>query len=141
MLITHIQNKSISPTNISMEIKGFEKVGLVGTSGSGKSTLLNLLGGFIDGEGEVKLRVKSTAFVTKSLATKLTIYATRSIHFHDTVRANLAFYAPEVTDVQIEKVIDQVGLQDWFNNLTDGLDTIIGDGAMQTSGGKHNELP
>ncbi|GEA95010.1 thiol reductant ABC exporter subunit CydD [Weissella viridescens] len=138
---TYPKTSQLALQNISMEIKGFEKVGLVGTSGSGKSTLLNLLGGFIDGEGEVKIEGEKVPHLSqKAWQQNLQFMPQDPYIFHDTVRANLAFYAPEVTDVQIEKVIDQVGLQDWFNNLTDGLDTIIGDGAMQTSGGQAQRI-
>lgn len=138
---TYPKTSQLALQNISMEIEGFEKVGLVGTSGSGKSTLLNLLGGFIDGEGEVKIEGEKVPHLSqKAWQQNLQFMPQDPYIFHDTVRANLAFYAPEVTDVQIEKVIDQVGLQDWFNNLTDGLDTIIGDGAMQTSGGQAQRI-
>lgn len=138
---TYPKTSQLALQNISMEIKGFEKVGLVGTSGSGKSTLLNLLGGFIDGEGEVKIEGEKVPHLSqKAWQQNLQFMPQDPYIFHDTVRANLAFYAPEVTDVQIEKVIDQVGLQNWFNNLTDGLDTIIGDGAMQTSGGQAQRI-
>lgn len=138
---TYPKTSQLALQNISMEIKGFEKVGLVGTSGSGKSTLLNLLGGFIDGEGEVKIEGEKVPHLSqKAWQQNLQFMPQDPYIFHDTVRANLAFYAPEVTDVQIEKVIDQVGLQDWFTNLTDGLDTIIGDGAMQTSGGQAQRI-
>ncbi|RRG17357.1 thiol reductant ABC exporter subunit CydD [Weissella viridescens] len=127
--------------DISMNIKGFEKVGLVGTSGSGKSTLLNLLGGFIDGTGAVEIEGEKVPHLSQTAWQQNLQFMPQDPYiFHDSVRANLAFYAPQATDTQILKAIDQVGLQSWFSELKDGLDTIIGDGAMQTSGGQAQRI-
>ena len=60
--------------------------------------------------------------------------------FHDTLRANLAFYAPNQRDEDLIAVLQQVGLADWFASLPDGLDTLIGEGAMQTSGGQAQRI-
>ncbi|MBM7617837.1 ATP-binding cassette subfamily C protein CydD [Weissella uvarum] len=127
--------------DISFKAQGYERIGLVGTSGSGKSTLLNLLGGFVSGEGAITIDGQEVPhFAQNDWQKNLEVMPQDPYIFHDTVRANLAFYSPQATDDQIMAVIERVGLSSWFNELDNGLDTIIGDGAMQTSGGQAQRI-
>jgi ATP-binding cassette subfamily B protein len=45
--------------------------------------------------------------------------------FHASVRDNLTFFDRTIPDVQIERVISDLGLQTWFGSLPEGLDTIL----------------
>ncbi|MBS0949886.1 thiol reductant ABC exporter subunit CydD [Weissella minor] len=127
--------------DINLSLTGFERIGLVGTSGSGKSTLLNLLGGFIDGTGDVQIEGQRVPHLSQvDWQNNLQVMPQDPYIFHDTVRANLAFYTPQATDDEILQVLQRVGLETWFNQLADGLSTIIGDGAIQTSGGQAQRI-
>lgn len=126
---------------INLSLTGHTKVALVGTSGSGKSTLLNLLGGFLVGEGDVKINEQALPHLQqRQWQDQIQVLPQHPYIFHDTLRANLAFYAPNQRDEDLVAVLQRVGLADWFASLADGLDTLIGEGAMQTSGGQAQRI-
>ena len=126
---------------INLDFKGYERVALVGTSGSGKSTLLNLIGGFLNGEGDVSLNGQHLPHLQqRAWQEQIQVLPQQPYIFHDTLRRNRAFYAPEATDDKIREAIETVGLSAWFEALPEGLDTIIGEGAMQTSGGQAQRI-
>ncbi|MFL4498074.1 thiol reductant ABC exporter subunit CydD [Weissella sp. MSCH1] len=126
---------------INLSLTGHTKVALVGTSGSGKSTLLNLLGGFLVGEGDVKINEQALPHLQqRQWQEQIQVLPQHPYIFHDTLRANLAFYAPDQRDEDLVAVLQRVGLADWFASLADGLDTLIGEGAMQTSGGQAQRI-
>lgn len=126
---------------INLILTGHAKVALVGTSGSGKSTLLNLLGGFLVGDGDVKINEQALPHLQqRQWQEQIQVLPQHPYIFHDTLRANLAFYAPDQRDEDLIAVLQQVGLADWFASLPDGLDTLIGEGAMQTSGGQAQRI-
>ena len=127
--------------DIDLDFKGYERVALVGTSGSGKSTLLNLIGGFLNGAGEITLNGQQLPHLQqRAWQEQIQVLPQQPYIFHDTLRRNLAFYAPEATDDKIREAIETVGLSAWFEALPEGLDTIIGEGAMQTSGGQAQRI-
>ncbi|MCA1355077.1 thiol reductant ABC exporter subunit CydD [Weissella cibaria] len=126
---------------INLTLTGHAKVALVGTSGSGKSTLLNLLGGFLVGDGDVKINEQALPHLQqRQWQEQIQVLPQHPYIFHDTLRSNLAFYAPNQRDEDLIAVLQQVGLADWFASLPDGLDTLIGEGAMQTSGGQAQRI-
>lgn len=126
---------------INLSLTGHTKVALIGTSGSGKSTLLNLLGGFLVGEGDVKINEQVLPHLQqRQWQEQIQVLPQHPYIFHDTLRANLAFYAPNQRDEDLVAVLQRVGLADWFASLADGLDTLIGEGAMQTSGGQAQRI-
>lgn len=138
---TYEDGDSKTLRDINLEMTGYQRVGLVGTSGSGKSTLLNLIGGFLNGTGDIEIDGQSVPHLAqKNWQHMLQVMPQDPYIFHESVRENLAFYATDATDEQIIAAIETVGLKSWFEGLTDGLDTIIGEGALQTSGGQAQRI-
>lgn len=60
--------------------------------------------------------------------------------FHATVRDNLAFYNPEATDAQIMDALHALGLTQLLNELPQGLDTMLGEGGRELSGGQAQRI-
>ncbi|MCW0952619.1 thiol reductant ABC exporter subunit CydD [Weissella ceti] len=128
-------------SDISLDMTGYQRVGLVGTSGSGKSTLLNLIGGFLNGNGQIAIDGQDVPHLAqKNWQHMLQVMPQDPYIFHETVRENLAFYATDASDTDIIAAIETVGLRSWFDGLPEGLDTVIGEGALQTSGGQAQRI-
>lgn len=132
---------SMTLKDINLSLKGHQRVAIVGTSGSGKSTLLNLLGGFLVGEGNITINDQSLPHLQqKDWQSQLQVLPQQPYIFHDTLRQNLTFYAQNKTDEDLINAIHAVGLDEWYASLEQGLDTIIGEGAVQASGGQTQRI-
>jgi ABC-type multidrug transport system fused ATPase/permease subunit len=60
--------------------------------------------------------------------------------FHDTIRSNLTFARPEVSDDLVWDALRRARLEDLVRSLPDGLDTVIGDRGYRLSGGERQRL-
>ncbi|RVU70911.1 MULTISPECIES: thiol reductant ABC exporter subunit CydD [Lactobacillus] len=123
---------------VSVKVKGYQKIGIVGMSGSGKSTLINLLAGFLTPNAE-QIRVQGHTADTMNIPAwhKQLIYIPQHPYvFTATLRENIAFYTPEASEAEIKEAIHVVGLDDLLAELPKGLDTMIGQGKRVLSGGQ-----
>lgn len=60
--------------------------------------------------------------------------------FHATLRDNLAFYNPQATDDQILEALCTLGLTQLLDELPQGLDTLLGEGGRELSGGQAQRI-
>ena len=60
--------------------------------------------------------------------------------FHDTIRANLRYAAPEATDAEIVDALRRARLGELLATLPDGLDTVVGERGYRLSGGERQRL-
>ena len=58
----------------------------------------------------------------------------------DTIRANIAFGEPKVSDDEVWRALDEAALADFVHTLPDGLDTQIGERGMRLSGGQKQRI-
>ncbi len=124
--------------SISFELRPGEVLGLLGRTGSGKTTLTRLLFRLYDVTagsimlGGVDLRNASLEELRGRVA-----MVTQDVQlFHATVRDNLTFFDRAVTDQQIIAVIEELGLEDWYGSLSQGLDTELTVGGGGLSAGE-----
>ncbi len=127
---------------ISLNIHGYEKVGVIGMSGSGKSALINLLSGFLTPKnGEITIQKQDAKTLNIPNWHKQLIYIPQNPYvFTASLRDNVAFYTPGASDDEIRQAIHVVGLDDLVKELPDGLDTIIGQGKRVLSGGQAQRI-
>jgi ABC-type multidrug transport system fused ATPase/permease subunit len=130
-------------SKISMTIKKGDFVGIIGETGSGKSTLINLLIGLLkssDGKVEVDgLNINSN--LTKWY--KKIGYVPQSVYLiDDTIRKNIAFGLREddIDNDLVAKAIEKANLDEFVNNLPDGLETIVGEKGIRLSGGQQQRI-
>lgn len=134
--------------DVSFAVRGFERVGIVGASGAGKSTLASVLAGFLDPcAGAFELRAGESEARAASLYApawqRQVIYIPQKPYlFHATVAENIAFYTPDAPRERIERAAEAMGLAPLLEQLPQGLDTLIGDGAgaRQLSGGEAHRI-
>src|SRR5690625_4795889 len=117
-------------------------VALVGSSGAGKSTIASLLPRLYDVDsGAVRVSGLDVRDVTSSSLRRTVGMVTQEGHlFHDTIRVNLTFARPDVSDEVVWDALRRARLEDLVRSLPDGLDTVIGDRGYRLSGGERQRL-
>ena len=60
--------------------------------------------------------------------------------FHDTIRANLLYAAPDANEESIWRAVTDAQIADLIGSLPDGLDTVVGDRGYRLSGGEKQRL-
>lgn len=127
---------------LSFEIRAGETLAVVGSSGSGKSTVSLLLPRFYDvSRGAVLIGGHDVRELTlDSLRAAIGLVPEDSFLFSDTVRANLAYGAPDATDEQIEAAVRAAQADRFIAELPDGYDTKVGEHGLTLSGGQRQRL-
>ena len=128
--------------DFSLDIKPGEKIGLVGASGSGKTTLTKLLLRFADiDSGKITIDGQDISEVTQaSLRAKIAYVPQEPLLFHRSVRENIAYGRPDVTDAEIEEAAKKAGAYDFIVGLKDGFDTMVGERGIKLSGGQRQRV-
>ncbi len=102
-----------------------QKVAIVGPTGAGKTTIVNLLMRFyeVDG-GEIRIDGVPTQQVTRrNLHEQFGMVLQDTWFFEGTLRENIAFDTPDVTDDVLERACEAVGLSGFVASLPQGFDT------------------
>jgi ATP-binding cassette subfamily C protein CydCD len=118
------------------------RLGVVGPSGSGKSTLAAVLLRFLDPlAGRVSLGGTPLPDLALDDVRRTVVLVDDDPHvFASTVRENLRLARPGATDEELRAALEQVRLGPWLAGLPDGLDTALGEGAAQVSGGERARI-
>ena len=121
-------------------------VALVGPSGAGKTTTTHLVARLYDvTDGAVKVGTAEKMYdvrdVQQESLEQVVGYVTQDAHmFHDTIRANLRYARPDVSDAEIWAVLEAAQIFDLVASMPDGLDTVVGDRGYRLSGGERQRL-
>lgn len=118
--------------NLSFELPAGQTLGLLGRTGSGKTTIARLLMRFYDPQqGSVRFGAVNLRDVPLSDLRRRVALVTQDVHiFSASVRDNLTFFDPTISDAQLLAVIDSLGLSRWFARLPAGLDTLLESGHL-----------
>jgi subfamily B ATP-binding cassette protein MsbA len=129
--------------NINFVVKPGESVAIVGRSGSGKSTLVSLLPRFYDPEqGEILFDgVPSTEYSLAGLRNHISIVNQDVTLFNDTILSNIAYAGlADVSKERIEAAAHAANVDEFTNEMPDGLETMIGDRGLLLSGGQRQRI-
>ncbi len=113
--------------DISLKINSKSRILINGESGSGKSTLLRLISGVIEATGghiyvnDMSINSINLNFYRSQLGLSLS----DENPFEGTIRENLTFSNPNISDEKIYEVLDIVGLKSFIKAQPDGLNTIL----------------
>lgn len=129
-------------SRLNLTIKAGETLALVGESGSGKTTILNMIMGFYKADsGKVFLDGQDISMIDmRSVRKHLAVVPQNTILFSGTIRDNITYGLPDITDEKIDEVIRAVNLQDMISKLPDGLDTMLGEHGDTLSGGQKQRI-
>ncbi len=124
--------------DINLDIVCGERIAVVGETGGGKSTLAKLAVRFYDPtRGTVAIDgvdVRELSFT--SLRRHVALVPQEGYLFGGTLRDNLAFARPGISDEEIWAVCTTVGIADWVRSLPERLDTEVRERGSRLSSGE-----
>ncbi len=112
---------------VSFRLEPGRKLGMLGRSGTGKTTIARLLFRLYDPQqGEVRLGGVNLRDARLESLRAAVGFVTQDVQIMDaTLRDNITFFDPEVSDDRLLEVIDALGFRPWLDRLPQGLDTPI----------------
>lgn len=129
-------------TDLNLDIKPGEKVGLVGPSGAGKSTLVSLIFRFFDVQaGGIYIDGQNIAAVTQeSLRRNVSLVPQDPLLFHRTLRENIRYGRRDATDEEIMAAAREAHCDEFIGRLPQGYDTLVGERGIKLSGGERQRV-
>lgn len=116
---------------MNLSIHQGEKIALVGPSGAGKSTLVQLLAHhFVPTQGQISYNQPSLS---------IGMLSQHPYIFAASIKDNISMFS-NISDKQIEAVLQQVGLLAKVKSLSHGINTVIGEGGEMLSGGQMRRI-
>jgi ABC-type multidrug transport system fused ATPase/permease subunit len=128
--------------DVDLDVPAGRTIALIGHTGSGKTTLTSLVPRFYDvTSGRVLVDGVDVRDVTlHSLRHSIGVIPQDPFLFSATVRENITFGAPGLSDGEAERVARLAQAHEFVERLPDGYDTVIGERGITLSGGQRQRL-
>ncbi len=128
--------------DLDLDLRPGTRLGVVGPSGCGKSTLAALLLRFLDPhDGAVRLSDQDVRELALDDVRRSVGLVDDDPHvFASSLRENLRLARPDATTDEIRAALRAAQLGPWLDGLPAGLDTMVGDGHAQVSGGERARI-
>ena len=124
--------------DFSAKAKAGQKIAIVGPTGAGKTTMVNLLMKFYEiNDGEILIDGVPTSTLTRENVHELfTMVLQDTWMFEGTLRENIIYNRKNVSDKQLYKICDEIGLTHFIKTLPNGFDTKISESDGISAGQK-----
>jgi len=128
--------------HLDLDIAAGTTVALIGHTGSGKTTVSSLVPRFYDVDSGRMLvdGVDVRDVKLASLRREIGVIPQDPFLFSTTVRDNIAFGLPDLTDAEIERVARLAEAHEFVERLPQGYDTVIGERGITLSGGQRQRI-
>ncbi|HJL80775.1 MAG: lipid A export permease/ATP-binding protein MsbA [Gammaproteobacteria bacterium] len=126
--------------NINTMINAGQTIAVVGKSGSGKSTLVNLIPRFYDIEsGCIEIDdLPIETYTLQSLRSNISLVTQEVTLFNDTIENNIVYGGH--SKHEINDAIKASHIDEFIDDLPDGLQTRVGDQGILLSGGQRQRI-
>lgn len=123
-------------------IRKGEYIGVRGSSGIGKSTLFNLLLGFLKPDGgEIRIDGVLLSAENRKLWHRRIGYVPQGVFILDgTLAENVALGCCDISKEKVKRILRQVRLDEWVDELPLGIDTLLGESGARLSGGQKQRV-
>ena len=126
---------------INFSASSGEFLGVMGHTGAGKSTILKLVERFYEPQlGTVNINgIDINDYAIESVRDRIGFVSQDPFLFYGDVRSNVA-YAREATDEEIKRALEIAGAWEFVSQLSEGIDTMVGDRGVMLSGGQRARI-
>lgn len=117
-------------------------IGLIGATGAGKTSLTQLISRFYEPQsGEILIDDRPIKeYQLKTLRKHIGFVLQESFLFSTTIRENIAYGLPNITDEQVIAAAKHAQADDFIMKMPDGYNTMLGERGMGLSGGQKQRI-
>ena len=129
-------------SDITLHIPAGATVGIIGGTGAAKTTLVQLIPRLYDAtEGTVKVGGHDVRdYALAALRDAVGIVLQKNLLFSGSIRDNLKWGSPDATDDDLWAACRAAHADEFLNRMPQGLDTDLGQGGCNVSGGQKQRL-
>lgn len=129
-------------SDITLHIPAGATVGIIGGTGAAKTTLVQLIPRLYDATaGTVRVGGRDVRdYDLAALRDAVGIVLQKNLLFSGTIRENLRWGNPDATDEQLWEACRAAHAEEFLCRMPDGLDTDLGQGGVNVSGGQKQRL-
>lgn len=133
---------NLTLSDINLDIRSGETVGIIGGTGDGKSSLVQLIPRFYDVmSGSVKVGGHDVKeYSLYNLREGVSMVLQKNVLFSGTIRDNLLWGNEHATDEQIVEACKAACADEFIDSFPDGYQTDLGQGGVNVSGGQKQRL-
>ncbi len=135
-------NEELVLSNINLEIKSGETVGIIGSTGCGKTSLVNLIPRLYDADGGTVYvdGVDVKDYSLEHLRDGVSVVLQSNRLFSGSIKENLMWGDKDADQEALEQVIDLSAAAEFVSQKEDGLDFLLDHGGLNLSGGQKQRL-
>lgn len=140
--LTYVKDDDAALKHISFDAPQGKTIGLIGSTGSGKTSITQLITRFYEPEsGDVLIDGRPASdYTLRRLRSSIGFVLQEPFLFSTTIRENIAFGNPDVTDEQIVDAAKRAQAHDFIMKMPKGYQTLLGERGMGLSGGQKQRL-
>ncbi len=129
-------------TDVSLDVKRGQTIGVIGGTGSGKSTVVRLIPRFYDvTSGKVEVDgIDVRDYPEGALIRRVGLVPQQAVLFSGTVRENLKWGNEDATDEELWEALETAQAAEVVRGKDGGLDAAIEQGGRNLSGGQRQRL-
>ena len=128
--------------DITLYIRSGQTVGILGGTGSAKTTLVSLIPRLYEAtEGTVRVGGRPVkAYTMEHLRDAVSVVLQKNTLFSGTIRENLLWGDPHASEEELWAACRAACADEFLERMPDGLDTDLGQGGVNVSGGQKQRL-